>query len=334
VLLFLFVVCYGSATNGTKPHVMFILVDDLGHAELGYHREKKTQEVQTPSIDALVDVGVNLNRHYVHKFCSPTRCAIQSGRAPIHVNVINIAPEVSNASDPMSGFAGIPRNMTGISAVMKSAGYSTHMVGKWDAGMATPEHTPAGRGYDTSLIYYHHSNDYWTFTDGTKCSQPGKNGSTSITDLWNCGAGKCDDGIGQAAKSMANPAGCTQTHQTPTNPSSNETCMYEDALFEERVHTILNSHNAKKSQPLFLFWSTHIVHGPLQGTRTVLYSYNATDSRITTLIHDTHTLYSYTILIQYTTLIHYTHTRHSYTTLIHCTRARPSVSPRRAVCEV
>ena len=33
-----------------KPHVMFILVDDLGHAELGYNREVPTQEVIAKSI--------------------------------------------------------------------------------------------------------------------------------------------------------------------------------------------------------------------------------------------------------------------------------------------
>ena len=52
--------------------------------------------------------------------------------------------------------------MTGIAAKMKMAGYRTHMVGKWDAGMATPHHTPQGRGYDTSLIYFEHDNDFWT----------------------------------------------------------------------------------------------------------------------------------------------------------------------------
>jgi len=29
-------------------------------------------------------------------------------------------------------------------------------------GMATHEHTPEGRGYDTSFGYFHHDNDYWT----------------------------------------------------------------------------------------------------------------------------------------------------------------------------
>jgi hypothetical protein len=30
-------------------------------------------------------------------------------------------------------------------ADMKEAGYTTHQVGKWDAGMATLDHTPKGR---------------------------------------------------------------------------------------------------------------------------------------------------------------------------------------------
>lgn len=36
--------------------------DDLGHAELGYHRPAGYKEVQTPIIDGLVKVGVNLDR--------------------------------------------------------------------------------------------------------------------------------------------------------------------------------------------------------------------------------------------------------------------------------
>lgn len=113
-------------------------------------------QVQTPIIDGLVQEGIKLDRHYVHKFCSPTRCAIQSGRAPIHVNAINAAPTVSNPLDPDAGYAGIARNMTGIAEVMKRGGYKTHFAGKWDVGMATGEHTPVGRGYDTTLHYYDH----------------------------------------------------------------------------------------------------------------------------------------------------------------------------------
>lgn len=58
-----------------------------------------------------------------------------------------------NPKDLVSGFQGIPRNMTGIAQKLKNAGYATHMVGKWHCGTSTPDHTPHGRGFDTSLNY-------------------------------------------------------------------------------------------------------------------------------------------------------------------------------------
>jgi arylsulfatase I/J len=48
-----------------------VIVDDFGWAEVGYHRETPTPEVVTPTIDALVKSGVELNRHYVHMVSEP-----------------------------------------------------------------------------------------------------------------------------------------------------------------------------------------------------------------------------------------------------------------------
>ena len=279
-----------------KPHVLFILVDDLGHAELGYNRQQKTDEVQTPHIDDLVSEGVRLDRHYVHKFCSPTRCAIQSGRAPIHVNVINAPPEVHNPADPVGGYQGIARNMTGIAAVMRGAGYKTHFAGKWDAGMATPDHTPAGRGYDSSLSYFHHSNDYWTLEGVGDCPKNSSSsssigggegrmmapegdeelaadivaagggggggvggGSVTMKDLWNYKSNHNPviPYPGRPARHFVNDARCTVASQ-----AGNYTCVWEDDLFEQRVTETIKAHDV--DTPLFLFWATHTVHGPLQ----------------------------------------------------------------------
>ena len=66
--------------------------------------------------------------------------------------------------------------MTGIAAKLKVGGYATHQVGKWHAGGATPDHTPAGRGFDSSLGYFM-GNDYYTEIYGT-CKE------TNIVDLW------------------------------------------------------------------------------------------------------------------------------------------------------
>ena len=78
----------------------------------------------------------------------------------MHVNVMNAPPESRNPHDAVSGWAGIPKEMTCVAEKLKLAGYATHAVGKWDVGMATPRHTPWGRGYDSFLGYFHHANGY------------------------------------------------------------------------------------------------------------------------------------------------------------------------------
>ena len=94
---------------------------DLGHADVGFNRASynvsSTAEVQTPTLDGLVSNGVLLKRHYVHKMCTPTRTSVQSGRLPVHVSTSLANPEKPNC--------GIARNMTGMAAVLKRAGYAT-----------------------------------------------------------------------------------------------------------------------------------------------------------------------------------------------------------------
>ena len=171
-----FVLPYSSAqanvkpAAGTKPHIVMMLVDDWGWANVGYHRDPPTKEVVTPNIDSLVREGLELDQHYVFQVCSPSRSSLISGRLPIHVNDLNIDPDWYNPMDPVSGFSAIPRNMTGIGTKMKEAGYVTHQVGKWDAGMATKDHTPLGRGFDSSFGYFHHANDYYTKGIGMRVS--------------------------------------------------------------------------------------------------------------------------------------------------------------------
>jgi len=161
---------------------MFVLFDDYGWANAGWHRNYTapggefvpgTDEVQTPNLNELVRTGINLNRAYVYKYCSPTRSAIQSGRNPYHVNPLNLDPTIANRSDPVSGFAAVPRNMTGLATKLAAAGYKTFAAGKWDAGMGTMDHTPHGRGYHSNINYFHHANDYWSSaTGGCKKAPP------------------------------------------------------------------------------------------------------------------------------------------------------------------
>ena len=72
------------------------------------------------------------DQHYAFKYCSPSRCALQSGRNPLHVNVLNSDIRQHNeAVDPVGGFQGIPVNMTTIAAKLSALGYQAHAAGKW-----------------------------------------------------------------------------------------------------------------------------------------------------------------------------------------------------------
>ena len=52
-----------------RPHLVFVLVDDLGWNDIGMHDPR----VLTPTLDLLASEGVVLERHYVYRYCSPTR---------------------------------------------------------------------------------------------------------------------------------------------------------------------------------------------------------------------------------------------------------------------
>jgi arylsulfatase I/J len=261
-------------------------------------------------MDALVAQGIELTRNYVHKYCSPTRSAIQSGRHPMHVNVMNLNPNYHNPQDPVSGFSGIPRNMTGLGELMKRGNYRTAFAGKWDAGMATFDHTPRGRGYDQALHYFHHMNDYWRqFYVGNSGISGGDNsravrcapnvssypvGAAPPVDLWlSPGGGKPEgpatllNGSQECSAETADPtypgapevntckendadgSGCPPYPGWPNDQVSG--CKYEDALFTDFVLSSIEKHPLTRKergrdvpQDLFLFWSPHIAHTPLQ----------------------------------------------------------------------
>eukprot|EP00039_Didymoeca_costata_P004959 m.77237 g.77237 ORF g.77237 m.77237 type:complete len:548 (-) comp12611_c0_seq1:71-1714(-) len=234
--------------DSRPPHIVHVLADDFGWADVGYHRTEEKGDVMTPTLDSLKASGIELDRFYVHKICSPTRSAIQSGRAPVHVNVQNVLPEVSNPKDAVGGYQGIPTNMTGLAAVLKKGQYpyKTHIVGKWDVGMATEEHHPRARGYDSWIGYWHHSNDYWEHTVDT-C------GTKSMYDLW-----EYNETYDGPALRFQNGKLCSQKNQNPEN----QTCVFEESVFTNEVLRIINGHD--ESKPLFLFYSMHLTHMPLQ----------------------------------------------------------------------
>lgn len=118
------------------------MIDDMGYSGASFRKGS----FQTPHMDRLRNEGALLERHYVYKMCSPTRCSFLTGRMPHRVN-----QEQSSTAQPG---AGIMLGMGTIAEKMREAGYATHHVGKWHVGSATDAHIPAGRGFETSLGFF------------------------------------------------------------------------------------------------------------------------------------------------------------------------------------
>eukprot|EP00931_Biecheleriopsis_adriatica_P007110 TRINITY_DN108425_c0_g1_i1.p1 TRINITY_DN108425_c0_g1~~TRINITY_DN108425_c0_g1_i1.p1 ORF type:complete len:684 (+),score=121.75 TRINITY_DN108425_c0_g1_i1:82-2133(+) len=271
-----------GAAQAPKPHVLLLLSDDYGWANFGIHNDgsgsdgKQLQaEISTPNLDRLANEGVLLDRHYAFRICSPSRSSLMSGRLAMHVNWVNTGITDFNAKDPVSGSGGIPRNMTAMASVLKQAGYKTHMIGKWDAGAATPEHTPWGRGFDNFVGYMQHANDYWQegigftstgeidvcldkFIDFHVYNETFKGGVTpEIAREMGC----FKDTAHNQSAAMGLATGINATGCVNASYCLPESC-YEEAMLRERALSVIRDHDA--ASPLFLFYTSHLLHTPLQ----------------------------------------------------------------------
>lgn len=134
------------------PHVLFIMVDDMGWNDVSFHGE---DQIMTPNLDAMAYQGVILKQYYSEAVCTPTRAALLTGKYPIRTGMASTA--LRNSED-----RGIPIRERLLPSYMKELGYSTHLVGKWHVGMSRNEYLPTFRGYDTHYGNRGGAADYFT----------------------------------------------------------------------------------------------------------------------------------------------------------------------------
>ena len=76
-----------------RPNIVYILADDLGWSDVGFHAEATDPNaIKTPHLDRLAASGTRLEQFYVQSLCSPTRAALMTGKYPLrlglHVGVV------------------------------------------------------------------------------------------------------------------------------------------------------------------------------------------------------------------------------------------------------
>lgn len=153
-VLALFVSLTTTVLHANAPNIIFLLVDDLGYADLGCMGSK---DIRTPNIDRLAKEGVMMTDFYANApVCTPTRVALLTGRWQQRTGLewaIGLTSEEEHRIDgrlvPVTErfTIGLPASATCLPSVLKQKGYGTAAYGKWHLGFRT-EHNPIHHGFD------------------------------------------------------------------------------------------------------------------------------------------------------------------------------------------
>ena len=128
-----------ASLAGKRPNIMVILTDDQGYGDLSAHGHPI---LRTPNLDRLHHEGVRFSDFHVSPSCSPTRSALMSGRHEFKNGVTHTIFERERMS----------LQTVTLAQVLKSAGYTTGIFGKWHLG-DEDVYQPDRRGFDEDFIH-------------------------------------------------------------------------------------------------------------------------------------------------------------------------------------
>jgi arylsulfatase B len=138
LLLSLALCAAGSVLAQQHPHIVYLLADDLGWNDVGFHGSN----LRTPNLDRLALEGAALNAFYVQPYSSQTRAALLTGRYPLRYGLQTLSIQPANRY-------GLPPEERTLAQALKESGYRTAFVGNWLLGHAKPEYWPSRRGFDS-----------------------------------------------------------------------------------------------------------------------------------------------------------------------------------------
>jgi len=220
-LLLILLVCTSACSKARSghekrerpPNIILILTDDQGYGDVGCHGHPY---LKTPNIDRLYAESSRLTDFHVSPTCSPTRAALMTGRLPFKNGVTHTILERERMT----------LDATTIAEVLRHAGYTTGIFGKWHLG-DEEAYQPHNRGFDEAFIH----------------------GGGGIGQKF---PGSCADAPPNSQNRYFDPV-------IRHNGSFVQTEGYcTDIFFRQAMGWI----EAKKNQPFFAYISTNAPHGP------------------------------------------------------------------------
>ena len=169
-----------------RPNIILIMSDDMGISDIGCYGS----EIDTPVLDKLASDGLRFTQFYNTARCCPTRACLLSGLYPHQAGVGHMMNDRG-----VDGYRGdLNKNCMTIAEVMKTAGYSTYMAGKWHVTkVINPKseedkhNWPRQRGFDRFYGTIHGAGSLWdpnTLTRDNKYITPANDTEYQPKEPW------------------------------------------------------------------------------------------------------------------------------------------------------
>ncbi len=218
------------------PNVMFIVLDDLGYAQLGCYSGLGGR-IRTPHLDALAADGLRYRNFHTTALCSPTRAALLTGRNHHSVG----AGVIMERATGFPGYNGrLPHDSAMVPKVLGQHGYATYCLGKWH--LTPDEHNgptgpfdrwPLGHGFQRFYGFLPGETDQWH------------------PDLW-------------ADNHRVDP---------PATDSSGNSYHLSVDLADTAITWLDEHHTIDPSRPFFLHFATGAPHSPHHAPQGLIDSY-------------------------------------------------------------
>lgn len=137
----------------STPNVIVILTDDQGYSDVSFNGSK---DILTPNIDRIAFEGARFDQGYVSfPVCGPSRAGLLTGRYQSRFGY-----DLNASEDPNDPNAGLPLSEKMIAEVLKPAGYTSKIIGKWHMGNH-PSFHPLERGFDEFFGFLNGGHNYY-----------------------------------------------------------------------------------------------------------------------------------------------------------------------------
>ncbi|GFE79581.1 N-acetylgalactosamine-6-sulfatase [Steroidobacter agaridevorans] len=138
----------------SRPNFIFIMADDMGCADLGCYGGRSNC---SPVLDRMATEGARFTNGYSNSpVCSPARFALMTGRYQHRLRGGFDEPIASGGP-----LLGLPPEHPTLPSLLRDAGYSTALIGKWHLG-SPPWFSPEKSGYQEFFGFRSGAVDFFT----------------------------------------------------------------------------------------------------------------------------------------------------------------------------